>query len=115
MAPVDLVDSTIVITGATGQVAEPVAIALAATNEVVAGARFRDAAARARLEAAGVRCVPIDLLSGDVSGLPADADYIVNFYNPARRHSSLDYLTPDEFELLASTQNPARTLIEVAH
>ena len=32
MAPVDLVDSTIVITGATGQVAEPVAIALAATN-----------------------------------------------------------------------------------
>jgi hypothetical protein len=51
---------------------------------------------------------------GPLRGVPA-ADYIVNFYNPARRHSSLDYLTPDEFELLASTQNPARTLIEVAH
>ena len=45
----------------------------------------------------------------------AMADYIVNFYNPARRHSSLNYLTPDEFELLTSTHNPARTLIGVAH
>jgi transposase InsO family protein len=26
------------------------------------------------------------------------ADYIENFYNPARRHSSLNYLTPNEFE-----------------
>jgi UDP-glucuronate 4-epimerase len=54
MAPVDLQGKTVVVTGATGQVAEPVAIALAATNEVVAGARFRDAASRQRLEAAGV-------------------------------------------------------------
>jgi UDP-glucuronate 4-epimerase len=79
MAPVELGGKTIVITGATGQVAEPVSVALAADNEVVAGARFRDEAARERLEAAGVRCVPIDLLHGDVSGLPADADYVVNF------------------------------------
>jgi UDP-glucuronate 4-epimerase len=79
MTPVDLRGKTIVVTGATGQVAEPVAMALAATNQVVAGARFRDAGARARLESAGVRCVPIDLLSGDVAGLPADADYVVNF------------------------------------
>jgi putative transposase len=43
----------------------------------------------------------------------AIADYIVNFYNPARRHSSLDYLTPDEFEALRSSNNPARTLITV--
>lgn len=79
MAPVEFGNKTIVVTGATGQVAEPVAIALAADNEVVAGARFRDADARARLEAAGVRCVPIDLVTGEVSGLPADADYVVNF------------------------------------
>ncbi len=79
MAAVELVDRTIVVTGATGQVAEPVAISLAARNDVIAGARFRDAAARERLEAAGVRCVSIDLLAGDVSGLPADADYVVNF------------------------------------
>ena len=32
----------------------------------------------------------------------AMADYIINFYNPLRWHSSLDYLTPDEFEALPS-------------
>ena len=39
----------------------------------------------------------------------AIADYIENFYNPARRHSSLDYLTPGEFEDLHLTQ-PQATL-----
>ena len=33
----------------------------------------------------------------------AIADYIENFYNPARRHSALGYLTPNEFEDLHST------------
>jgi putative transposase len=32
----------------------------------------------------------------------AMADYIVNFYDQARRHSSLEGLTPDEFEALSS-------------
>jgi len=30
------------------------------------------------------------------------ADFIVNFYNQERRHSSLEYLTPNEFEELRS-------------
>jgi nucleoside-diphosphate-sugar epimerase len=70
---------TIVVTGVTGQVAGPVAAALAADNQVIGAARFRDEQARARLEGAGVRCVPIDLATGDVAGLPADADYVINF------------------------------------
>jgi UDP-glucuronate 4-epimerase len=70
---------SIVITGVTGQVAEPVAVALAKENEVVGAARFKDDSARMRLEAAGVRCVAIDLATGDVGALPADADYVVNF------------------------------------
>jgi transposase InsO family protein len=37
----------------------------------------------------------------------AIADHIENFYNPARRHSSLDYLTPTEFEELTSPQPQA--------
>jgi transposase InsO family protein len=41
----------------------------------------------------------------------AMADYIVNFYNALRRHSSLEYFTPDEFEALPSDHNQARTLI----
>jgi putative transposase len=43
----------------------------------------------------------------------AMADYIVNFYNPMRRHSSLDYLTPDEFEAASTTDIQAGTLIAV--
>jgi nucleoside-diphosphate-sugar epimerase len=69
----------IVITGVTGQVARPLAIALARDNEVYGAARFTDGAAREALEAAGVHCVPVDLAAGDVSGLPADADYVLHF------------------------------------
>src|SRR5664279_2741151 len=79
MPPAPLRDKTIVVTGVTGQVAEPVALALAKQNEVVGAARFKDEAARARLEAAGIHCVPIDLASGDVADLPRHADYAVNF------------------------------------
>ncbi|HYA67333.1 MAG TPA: IS3 family transposase, partial [Acidimicrobiales bacterium] len=39
----------------------------------------------------------------------AIADYIEHFYNPARRHSSLGYLTPNEFEDLHSAK-PQATL-----
>jgi nucleoside-diphosphate-sugar epimerase len=69
----------VVVTGVTGQVGEPVARALARDNEVYGAARFSDPAARERLEAAGVRCVAIDLGTGDVGALPADADYVLNF------------------------------------
>jgi nucleoside-diphosphate-sugar epimerase len=79
MTAVPLEGKTIVVTGVTGQVAGPVAVALAGANRVVGAARFRDAEARARLEADGVRCVPIDLASGEVAGLPADADYVLHF------------------------------------
>jgi UDP-glucuronate 4-epimerase len=69
----------IVVTGVTGQVAEPLACALARDNEVYGAARFRDAEARGRLEAAGVRCLTVDLLDGEPGALPADADYVLNF------------------------------------
>ena len=69
----------ILITGATGQVAGPVAKSLAADNEVVAIARFGDAGKRADLEAAGVRCKVVDLAVGDFSALPRDFDTVLNF------------------------------------
>ena len=37
----------------------------------------------------------------------AMADYIEDFYNSTRRHSSLGYLTPSEYEDLHSTHNQA--------
>jgi UDP-glucuronate 4-epimerase len=74
-----LTGQKIVITGVTGQVARPLAEALARDNEVYGAARFTNEAARSALEEAGVRCVPVDLMSGDVGGLPADADYVLHF------------------------------------
>src|ERR1039458_7897047 len=35
----------------------------------------------------------------------AIAEWIVSFYNPDRRHSSLGYLTPNEFEFLHSAND----------
>jgi nucleoside-diphosphate-sugar epimerase len=69
----------IVVTGATGQVGFPVAVALAKDNEVVAPARFSDPAARERLEKAGVRCVTADLGAGQLDEVPTDPAYVLHF------------------------------------
>jgi len=69
----------ILVTGPTSQVALPVALGLAAENDVWGVARFTDAAARARLEDRGVTCVTADLATTDFDGLPDDFDYLLNF------------------------------------
>ncbi len=69
----------ILITGATGQVANPIAKALARDNEVWAVARFGKAAARSDLEQAGVRCAVVDLALGDYSAVPDDVTYVLHF------------------------------------
>ena len=68
----------ILVTGPTGQVATPVVTSLAVDNEVWGVARFGDQAARERLEAAGVRCVAVNMAKGEFSSLPGDFDYVVN-------------------------------------
>ena len=68
----------ILVTGATGQVAMPVALSLAADNDVWGAARFRDATAREALERAGVRCITVDLASGELPAVPHDVDYVLN-------------------------------------
>ena len=40
----------------------------------------------------------------------AMAEYIEDFYNPIRRHSSLGYLTPNEFEATHSNPSQQATL-----
>ncbi len=67
------------ITGATGQVALPVTLALAVDNDVTALARFTDEQARQRLEAAGVTCAAVNLADGEFPGVPADPDLVLNF------------------------------------
>jgi nucleoside-diphosphate-sugar epimerase len=68
----------ILITGPTGQVASPIAQALAVDNEVWGIARFTNAAAREALEKSGVRCETVNLAAGDFAGLPSDFDYVLN-------------------------------------
>jgi nucleoside-diphosphate-sugar epimerase len=72
-------NARVLITGATGQVASPVALALAPRNDVIAVARFSDGEKRARLEEAGITCVPADLARGSLSEIPSDVDYVCNF------------------------------------
>lgn len=66
----------ILVTGATGKIAFPIARALAANNEVWGVARLRGAADRDRLAGAGIRPLALDLSGGDLSALPDDFGYV---------------------------------------
>lgn len=87
----------ILVSGVTGSVASPLAVHLAADNEVWGIARFaggddrqkeqftatattaeRFLSRRDELEAAGVRTVPIDLAGGDLDALPTDFTYVLH-------------------------------------
>ena len=78
-SPPPLEGSKVLLTGPTSQVALPVALGLAKSNDVWGIARFSDQAARDRLDAAGVTCVPTDLATSDFADLPDDFDYVLNF------------------------------------
>lgn len=72
--------SKILVTGATGWVAGPLATSLAAAgNEVYGAARFKNPADREPLEQQGVRTVSIDLAKGVLDEVPADLDLVLHF------------------------------------
>lgn len=66
----------ILITGATGKIAFPIARALAVDNEVWGAARLRDPAGGDRLREAGVTPLALDLSAGDFGVLPNDFTYV---------------------------------------
>ena len=72
-----LTGQRIVVTGATGQVARPLAEILNASNEVWAAARFSDPQAKKELEAAGIKTAFFSMGETDLSGLP-DVDYVLH-------------------------------------
>lgn len=74
-----LTGEKILITGLTGQVGEPIARALARENEVWGAARFSDPKVHDRLKGVGIRCIPVDLASGDFTALPDDFSYALHF------------------------------------
>lgn len=66
----------VLITGASGKIAFPIARALACDNEVWGAARLRDEADRDKLTDAGVTPFALDMSDPDFSTLPADFDYV---------------------------------------
>ena len=66
----------ILITGATGKIAGPIARALAGRNEVWGAARMANQEDRDKLTAAGIRPLPLDMSSGDFSAVPDDFTYV---------------------------------------
>lgn len=66
----------ILVTGATGKIAFPLARRLAAANEVWGVARFSDPTGRHRLRAAGVHPLGLDVANDDLVALPDDFTYV---------------------------------------
>ncbi|MFC4593127.1 NAD-dependent epimerase/dehydratase family protein [Sphingobium tyrosinilyticum] len=77
-APLPLEGCKILITGPAGQIAFPLARALADKNEVWGIARFSDAAQRREVELAGIRTLAIDLGQPDFSGLPSNFTHLLH-------------------------------------
>ena len=75
----DLSGRRILVTGASGVVAFPVAKELAKTNEVYAVARFSDPAQKRMLEDAGAHPIAFDLADHDLSPLPESVDVVINY------------------------------------
>ena len=68
----------ILITGPAGQIAFPLARALARRNEVWGIARFSQPDSRDRCEAVGITTRVVDLADPDLSELPGDFDYVLH-------------------------------------
>lgn len=77
----------ILVTGATGQVARPIAEALAASNEVWCIARFSDPDLRKQLESRGIRTHVWHMGDASFGSLPDDFTHVI--------HSAAEIYTPD--------------------
>lgn len=69
----------VMVTGASGLVAFPVAAELAKENEVFAVARWSDPVQQRLMEEAGAKAVKFDLAERDLSALPKEVDVVINY------------------------------------
>ena len=69
----------VMVTGASGLVAFPVAAELAKDNEVFAVARWSDPVQQRLMEESGARVVKFDLAEKDLSPLPREVDVVINY------------------------------------
>lgn len=69
----------VLVTGASGLVALPVAVELAKDNDVFALARWSNPDQRKLVEAAGAQAVAFDMANEDLSSLPKSVDVVINY------------------------------------
>jgi nucleoside-diphosphate-sugar epimerase len=69
----------VLITGASGLVALPVAVELARDNQVFAVARYSNAEQKRKIEAAGATAIAFDMAEEDLSPLPRQVDVVINY------------------------------------
>ncbi len=69
----------VLVTGASGLVALPVARELAKSNEVFAVARYSNPEQKRIVEEAGAKAVSFDLADSDLSPLPKEVDIVINY------------------------------------
>jgi UDP-glucuronate 4-epimerase len=69
----------VLVTGASGLVALPVAVELAKNNEVFAVARYSDPSQKKLIEDAGAQAVAFDMANEDLSALPKSVDVVINY------------------------------------
>jgi nucleoside-diphosphate-sugar epimerase len=96
-------DRKILVTGATGQIAGPIAENIAKENEVWVAARFSSAQRKAELEAIGIKTCVWDMDSGDCSMLPDDFTHVV--------HSAL-HVSPDYDESITNNAEASALLMQ---
>jgi len=85
-----LSDKKVLVTGATGQIARPIAEHLAGDNEVWCAARFTHPERKAEIEALGIKTCQWDLGADDFSNVPSDFTHVV--------HSAALMVTPEHDE-----------------
>jgi nucleoside-diphosphate-sugar epimerase len=81
----------VLVTGASGLVALPVAVELAKNNEVFALARYSDATQKRKIEAAGATPIAFDLAETDLSPLPKSVDIVINYAVLPPNHKNKAY------------------------
>lgn len=80
ITPVDLRNKKILVTGPTSQVALPVMAHLVTLSDKVYGlSRFSKDKDRKKMETLGVKVIAKDLSKDDLSDIPNDFDYVLNY------------------------------------
>lgn len=76
---VEMSGKRVLVTGASGVVAFPVAAELAKSNDVYAVARYSDPEQKRLLDSKGVRTIAFDMADPDLSPLPKSVDVVINY------------------------------------